>query len=495
VSVFALIYVVGLLGQADLLFVNRSLASNLIFFSLFGCIFFILPNKLASAAGAAFVISYILLYRWRGLPLHLRSFGRFFIIIFLLILYSYIFVVGMTLEKPILIENVKAFTVYRYLINLLLGIFALLCISAAIFLKRKPRNWFPNLKAETTTFLQSWDPAWSAFLYVRIMYPIYSFKKFRIILGVVHAVVLTVLPLLQRLLFVNFIFFSGDLRLVLYTAIFSLVRLIYSHVFAAFYTYITGYSEYMRKILQVSFVDPSLVRRVGIFNDEFFSPGMNTKLEFTSFGLNEHLRGEVVGLKDVSDEWENLIVVELFLGKIQKLEAANVSLLIISCVCWGQVCYDYFFDDVALAPYSFFKQIGNGLKSLPSRPKRSFASTVYKIKPERQKDLEKATENAYRRGHPIISDPDKKAPDGTIPFEAALTHGPGSNENPSQKIANNDFKGSPREQNAIYKTGKRLPSDWATPIENTESYVAGTGHAEKLKSASQNNKTTEDPKD
>lgn len=70
--------------------------------------------------------------------------------------------------------------------------------------------------------------------------------------------------------------------------------------------------------------------------------------------------------------------------------------------------------------------------------------------------MEKKTDGAYKAGHYGVIDSDKINAKGEVSFEAGLTHGQGSSENPSKALSNSNVHGNQRAQRGTFIDPERF---------------------------------------
>lgn len=82
---------------------------------------------------------------------------------------------------------------------------------------------------------------------------------------------------------------------------------------------------------------------------------------------------------------------------------------------------------------------------------RKYATEFYFIKKQYQKDLEKITKGAYKKDHPVTTDPVETDSQGKVPFYHQPTYGNGPQDNPSKVLhGSKDLAGKTMPQNAVY---------------------------------------------
>lgn len=114
--------------------------------------------------------------------------------------------------------------------------------------------------------------------------------------------------------------------------------------------------------------------------------------------------------------------------------------------------------------------MGKSLLKIFSKPQnhtiRPYVTEAFRVKPKHYKDMENATKNAYKAGHPVMSDSDKKNEKGQMPFQGQPTHGSGSSQDPSKPLhGSEDVQGNSRAQNATFPSKKTpyFPDHWVDP--------------------------------
>lgn len=194
-------------------------------------------------------IIYVLLYSWRDL---IKSFFSFVSFLFVVSqIFGLLFVYFKRSHEPLYLENLSYFTTLRYVI--LMSI--LLLISLSILIKKIVINNPFQPYAEIHLILFSWNYILSDKIGLFLLKKLISSKIYRIIYLVLDVISNIVFKLISLFLLINFVFLSGDLRLLINLIPFLLLTIIYSHLQYYFEYLIRGNMDEIRKvvILKTSF--------------------------------------------------------------------------------------------------------------------------------------------------------------------------------------------------------------------------------------------------
>jgi hypothetical protein len=410
-------------------------------------------------------IIYTIIYIWRNVPFTLKSFIAFIINSWFFSLFLFGFYrIYIGIPDTIYIENLSLYSYYRYMIFLSIAILGLI-IYHLVNANRMPNSLlfianyisFPNLKEEVRLVLYTWNETIFGHLFSYIMDKCHSSKKFRYIFIVCHFGSIYLIRFVQVSLFLNFVLFHGDLRYCIYLLPFSFLSWILSFFEYYFKTFFEGTCTYIREILSVSLKEP-LPRDVE--SKILFRNKHELNYIITASGTEKGFRED--DQDNLIHEWLRCGTLYVWYEKYSSwLSYYTYFIFFVRLLLWSETTHKFL-------TAGWFDLLKGGSKLIPKPPQvvRPYATEAFKVKPKHYKDLETETKNAYKAGHPVMSDMAKKTGKSEIPFQGQPTHGSGSLQNPSKPLhPTEDLQGVSRAQNATFPVGDvpYFPADWVEP--------------------------------
>lgn len=216
-----------------------------------------------------------------------------------------------------------------------------------------------------------------------------------------------------------------------------------------FNTFFKGTHEYLRACLIVSLKDPLTPLKTP---KAYYLNGNDLNFEITPFGISEGFQKDNIDhIVFLGTEWLRITHLIFFFHAYEdRLSYLNKTILFFRVLSWLAISYMYFLNPNVLLNWKFLVFIRSFHSSKPllaPPPPRE----AYQIKEKAQKQLEKDTQGAYKKGHLAMLDEEKRNEHGHVSFEGGLTHGKGSSENPSYEInPEKDLQGNNRPQSATF---------------------------------------------
>lgn len=398
------------------------------------------------------LLMYVLLYSWRKLEVSLGSLLRIYgnLIIFNLFILG-LYNLGCRLSIPIYVENLSVYSVYKYILFLsssILGILGYIILKNyfADHLHKIDYLTFPYLKEEVRIFLYTWNESVFGPIFTSLIDLLYTSAIKRYIYFITHFVLFYFFQILQTILFLNFVFFHGDLRWNFYVLPFSFFSWLLRFFEYYFNTFLKGTDEYISACLNVSLKDPLTPLKN---SKVYFLNGNDLNFELTPFAIAEGFQNDHNTIVYVGTHWLRIChIMHFFNAYEKKLSYLSKLIFFTRIFAWFSIIYIYFSTTLSLLNWKFlvsFRPFYSSAKRLAPPPREAFT-----IHPKTQTELQSKTQGAYHPGHCGVFDSDKKNEKGEVLFEASLTHGPGSEKNPSQYLSETDLQGKGRPQKATF---------------------------------------------
>src|SRR5271155_844015 len=421
------------------------------------------------------VLFYVTMYLYRPLPLSVISFFKFLcnITLLTLFLYSFYRIFFLGLPKPIFVQDLSLFSIYRYTFFLIITTisFTLLIVHYFYPLQKVSSLThtfaFPYLKEEIRILL---DSTWFDEKCSNILDFLSESKLNRYFFYFIHSSFIVIIPFIQSIFFFNFAFLSGDLRYNLYIIPFSFLSFIYSYLIYYLFIFFEESSNYVRLVLDVQLNNPMTKEEIG-------SNIVKRSLDEMSFSITPFGKQEGFFLIDsLIKSYYKFAYLSIFFSNLKKwcfyFQLLNVFIMFISWIVILESVYFKLSSTLKIAPILPYVRT---LSKLPqSQINRNYATKAYYLKKQHQKDMEHSTLGDYKSGHPISTDLEKKNPSGNVEFINQLTHGKGPKQNPSKVLdSDSDVSGKPIEQKAVFPKEKMFfPPEWLNkaPIKDSESF-------------------------
>jgi len=398
------------------------------------------------------LFSYLNIYIWRSLDINLSSFLWFFLNCIICILYIYSLLTLYFISNiPIFLENLPKFIIAKYFI-----LFSTCSLGILIYIYFRKNIMFRDilgafqLKEETRKILYSWNDSFMGDLCCYILDRLVLKKRFVYFFLILHFSMFIVIPYIQTFLLINFTFFRGDLRLILYVIPFSFIIWLYSFIDYYFKIFFVQSSNYIRSLLVVNLLTTT---KTETFNDIIIVAHDKLLFTITDFGKTQGFTQE--DLNYLSTKWIQLSTISIIFEKYEKnlmlMRILNISLRL---ACWFFICYYFISSNDMIAftfaviintfnriPYRFFHS------SLPLR-----ANEARWIQPQHRGAFNR-TFPGLRGDHPVIVDPALEDENNFVPLRAQATHNNGPQDNPSKEInSSRDLAGNNQAQRMVVPT-------------------------------------------
>jgi hypothetical protein len=333
---------------------------------------------------------------------------------------------------------------------------------------------FPYLKEEIRIILYTWNESFFGNICSNIIDHVFKSKTFLRLFVLIHIIFSYGIRLVQTLLFCNFVFFHGDLRWNLYLLLLSFISWVLRFFEYYLRTFFLGSCEYLKLLLNVTLKDSSLYRSkdnkgfVLITEDD-------VNITLTPYALEQGF--SAYDLSDLFIKWSLRAHLTVLLKAYdEKLYWCNIFTLVLRLIAWLYIVVFYFFNCLVSFKILTVPMLVQALRRnfIPRMVTRS-PTEAFGVKPGNQTALQRASGGAYAKGHYAAVDKSITDGQGNVLFEAGLTHGSGSPQNPSQKIhSTQDLQGShPKGQSATFaKPSVFVPKKWfnKAPVPNSKGF-------------------------
>lgn len=419
----------SLLGFAFLLPLNRKTK-----YVPLGFLFLLLPFLFANISLGIKILAlisinfilYLLMFNGRRIALTLRDAAA--TIINLLILWSFSYGLVLLFKKPnIFLPDLTPFAQIRYIILLLISI---ICIFVFLLSQLYPLEKFislvsyPYLKESMRIFLYTFKPSFED-IFSNLMDSLYNYKKTRYIYYCIYIFFFLLIPLLQTICLINFTFFNGNLSYNLYLLPFSFIAWLLSFLEFTFRYYYEGSYNHLMSLIVVNIIEPNNVLN-----------GKNV-IETTPSNLNYTLTARATELGFTSEDFPQLereyflcCSLELIFSKIKILQHFFFGFnFLIRFFLYLQISF-FFFENTSLGFFSALKK-----SIIPSTRLYAGQRSHYEARrviPKHQSDVEKLTNNNYKKGHLIIVETSESTSTHDS-YKGSPTHGSGGHDSNASK--------------------------------------------------------------
>lgn len=419
-----------------------------IYFSLIVVMFFFLN-----------IFLYYLIFKLSKMKRTLISFICFNLFFLILILYLrgfYFLLISYQDITPIRINNLSIFAQYKYLIYSVMIILFGILWGLSFYIKNLGNFLtmitFPYIKEEIRLLLYTCNNTILGPLCSYFYKGLFNSTQFSRIFFSIHFVLFYLLRFVLAVLFVNFTFFQGDLRLLLYMLPFSFISWFLSFFDFYFKYFREGTTNYILELLEVSYKGEITAADS---TRNFITASINN---FT-FKLSEEAANQGFfenDLEYLKGVWYQSNIIDLKFDRYYSyFKFFGFSSFLLFFICWFQISYCFLFsfseeNIIYMSSFShFFRR--NPLMLNNIKFTRSPREIHYVREGRPMNNLKVATKGAVLPGHPVSGDTTPNDP-SKLRVEAGLTH------NPPKNTA----------FNAILLSDKGVPSDprpiYAIPI-------------------------------
>jgi len=287
----------------------------------------------------------MLIYTWRDIKMTFMSYLRFYLnfIIFLFMGLSALFIVFQPIPE-IRLEDLSLVSFYRYGILLVLFTLGIIFIVLRKVLLTQYKNeeskfwnfiYFPHLKEEIRLLLYTWNDTFMGNCCVRLL-DFIILKNNRIFYLIIHFILFNIIPFIQSLFLINFVFFCGELKYALYLLPISFLTWCLSFIDYYFNTFITQSGNYIRAVLYVE-LDPSIKKNTNQTNIITCNIS-DLRCKLTDYAIQEGFTEH--DLSDLATKWLQLnhisIDFERYLKRVSYFKYLNLALRML---CWSGIIY------------------------------------------------------------------------------------------------------------------------------------------------------------
>jgi hypothetical protein len=430
-------------------------------------------------------IIYLFLYWCSNLDIYLSSFLAFFGNVIILALYIIGFInLSKGLPNPVYLENLSSYSYYRYMVFLglaLVGIFFYLLIKANIMRDSITTfaNYisFPYFKEEVRILIASWDI--SGHYCVRLTDMLIHSLTFRYVFFTLHFLIFYFFRILFLCLFINFVFFHGDLRILIYLMPISFLIWFFRFLEYYYFYFFESNKNYIKDLVLVESLTP-------LTSEELHSVTVTRNPSDLKFTLTDFAVKENYTLKDIDyviSQWYFITNLQVTFLEYKKIISISSKLsLVINVITWITIM-------IKLSKYSLVLGYGLGI-GFGTLSRRAFSSSRPLLLPRDSRFMKESgmnplkakTKGAYSPGHPVYGE---ELPNGQYKVEGSLTHGKGSKEHPSHELGTRDAQG--KAQRYIPHEPVTVPTgDLTPPIFGSEKTLEHPQVKEKLDKGSKN---------
>jgi len=419
---------------------------------------FIVFLSLCSCVVTALCISlYFKLYLWRNLVLSLKSFLLFFINYLQLLLYFWSFyLISFSLKNPIYKADLSIFSQYRYLLVSIITISVFLYILVRFTMLSPSSSYsqfmsklnYPYLKEEIRLILQTWHKPLLSSICSMLIDKLSSSKTVLYFYFLTHFIIFYLPRIIISILFIKFVWLTGDLRYILYLSPVFFVLWILSFFDYYFHNFFQSHCNYIHQVM--------VVRQINPVKASFGA--VKTSLDNMTFEMTAYAFEQGFVKTDLPvfiDEWHIAASLSVYFSWYHKfLFYINRILFFIQIINIFNLVY-FFFIQTYITSYlsmlSIFRHGGRSAFAASSRPYATSAAERFTDKVVKAR-MYQETEGVQFGDHPPVIDRDQKNPDNPaeVRYYGQLTHSKGTSDNPSVPLhPTKDVKGQPRPQNIV----------------------------------------------
>jgi len=398
---------------------------------------------------------YLKLYYWRNLQISISSFFLFFINYLQFILYLWgLYLILFSLKTPIYLINLSLISQYRYLLLSIITISILIYIlitsiilSSSFYKNLISTITYPYLKEEIQTILQTWNETIFSPIFSKIIDKFNESKKLLVIYFISYFIIFYIPRFIVLYFFINFIWFNGDLRNVIFMSPIFFIIWILSFLDYYFHVFFQDFCNYINKLISVRQINPVKASFGAV----------KTSLDNMTFQMKPYAFEEGFTEKNLPiliEEWHIAASLSTYLGWYHKFLLYIGRLLFLVQSLNGFYLGYFFFvqpyinSDLSMLPFfRFSKSLSNSTYNISSR---SYAIAASRVKGKgAQTTLNHETEGVQSGNHPAIHDRAVRNPDNPdeIRYYGQATHGPGTPDNSSVPLnPTEDLQGNKRPQ-------------------------------------------------
>lgn len=448
-----LLYIQAVLSSFfEISFIYQVLLVSLILFITFGAPFYL--------------ISF-----WRKLYICFSSFLAYFLNNFILLLQLFgIYYTYFILDHQIFLKDLTNFSQYRYLLLLTCSFLITVIVFSFFILGIKKPFWydylfFPYLKDNMFNYLYSWNQFFMGDICIFIIDKLFESLKFRSFYFTIRFILFIFSNLVKLTFFINFCFFNGDLRLLLYFSIVSCIISLFSFLDYYLITFIKANVTTINDFLNVSIKNTIKSRdSLGFIIIKNID---DLVFVITPQGFDQGFTYD--NFDKLKESWIRLINVTGFFEKYNYyVKFLRFFIFFSYFSCWFFIVKSFFYDSTS--PFNEGSLFSTYFNKVLFKTSVAFIKRDARyINEKTMGPLKEKTNGAYSPGHPVYGTPDGK---GGYTVEGSLTRGRGTSQNPSEYLDPEPIDPNKPQRVIPFPKNIHLPEKYLKkPIPNSEQYL------------------------
>ena len=249
------------------------------------------------------------------------------------------------MSTPLLLKDLPIYSYYRYISCCIVVLLVILCYILAFkykfFYNMLAIVKYPYLQEELRLILKGLFDNFLGSCCVILTNNLIKHNYISSLYFIIHFIFIIVVKIITMSLFFNFVFLSGDLRLVLYCLPFSFVSWVLGNLYYYHFRDFEGNLNYLKDCLNVT-LKPGITLDIqntfvnAFTNDFIFS--------ITLFGYEKGFTNE--HYPRLISTWFELCSVNVTLTKYKnKLKYISLMILAMYIICWFYITVKFFFMD------------------------------------------------------------------------------------------------------------------------------------------------------
>ena len=313
-----------------------------------------------------------------------------------------------------------------YLILLLFSLIILTYLIIQSFKNNRIKNIVSNLQDEFTRLLYTWNEGIIGTICTFIINRLHLSPLFRQSFFIIHFMFFYILRLLLLLLFINFCFFHGDLKYLIYFSFFSFIKWIFNFLEYYLLWFINANLTFANDLIITSYQNPQTAHKKSDENGFVTITNLN-EIIFT-LTPEAMKRGFIANdLPGLSQGWFRLNnILSFFLKYKLRFKYFSYFNFICYIICWFYIVHFFFIADPVtnniLNTFPWFR--------LPLRFRNTnkvLARDGRFLKESVQNHMRETSGGKFSPGHPVYGE---SKPDGSYVVEGQFTTGPGATHGP-----------------------------------------------------------------
>lgn len=288
-----------------------------------------------------FVLFYTL-YKKLNLKISLMSIVCFYINVWIIIMFIISFILALRYKQPIYLENISLFAQYKYLtFTIIVFSLVVLFLINKIYPLNKNNTIisfviYPYLKKQVNDILDCFVESYLSDIYEIIFQKVYKSKRYKVLFFLIHFLFIHGIRLINTLIFLNFVLFHGNLRVMFLLIPLTLVGWLLQYIEYHFITYMETVSEESKRLFSVTIIqqESSSAKSITLLPK-------HVEISITAYGKTKGLTVDYIN--QYHDQWILLMNFKykfnLYKNRCFMLDRIN---LIIRIICWI-IITNYFF--------------------------------------------------------------------------------------------------------------------------------------------------------